>query len=49
MFICAFCESIKQPNARPSDNDWFQTTLIQMRGEIVTCNCGRAVFVGNVR
>ena len=43
IFTRAFHEGMKSPNARPSDNDWLEM-LVRLRGEIITCNCGRESF-----
>lgn len=43
-FIKSFCQGMRDPNARLSDNEW-QTILIRLRGEIQTCTCRYQAFI----
>ena len=48
LFVKAFSGGMKDPNSRPSDNDW-QKALIRLRGEILTCPaCGYETFASTL-
>lgn len=42
-FVTSFCKGMKTPASRLTDNEW-QTLLIRLRGEILTCECGHETF-----
>ena len=46
-FIKSFSRGLKNPQERLTDNDW-QKLLIRFRGEIITCLCGRELFVEKI-
>jgi hypothetical protein len=43
-FIKTFVEGIKDPNRRITEHQW-QKLLICLRSEIITCPCGRELFI----
>jgi serine/threonine protein kinase len=47
-FIQSFCDGMKNPAARLTENDW-QNLLIRLRGEILTCPCGSEFFASDVK
>ena len=48
LFIRAFSRGMKDPNSRPSDNEW-QQALIGLRDEILTCGaCGYEPFASSL-
>ena len=42
-FIKSFTEGLREPNKRIIENDW-KKLLIQLRGDIIACTCGRTTF-----
>lgn len=46
-FTRAFCEGMRNPSARLTDNEW-RTILIRLRGEIIACDCGRTMFASSL-
>jgi len=47
-FVKSFCQGMKNPADRLTDNDW-RNLLIRQRGEILTCSCGVDFFASTVK
>lgn len=47
-FIRSFCDGMKTPSKRLTENDW-QNLLIRLRGEILACSCGCEFFASMVK
>lgn len=46
IFLKAFCDGLKNPNARPKEIDWLNA-LTRFRSEIVPCTCKNENFADN--
>ena len=48
-FIRSFCEGMKNPNMRLTENEW-QKLLIRLRDDIIICpSCGAQAFINNIK
>ena len=47
-FIRSFCEGMKDPNIRLTENEW-QKLLTEFRDDMITCPCDSAIFISKVK